>query len=178
MGEVMRFLYLLLILIITLITGCSSTSLLDAIEKEGRINVEILFQDNIDKVVIFLNEDYTGQPMLSLNTYSMENSRYRYESGTGEHAQNIDLKNEYEIVNVTAVGNSSIGAIWGGVFNYPNATTVSYILKNDKDKEIYNSEVKISENNIVYDKLPVGIYEQADSIHYKILDKENNVIVE
>lgn len=85
------------ILLFILITGCSSASLLEAIEKDGRGNVEILFQDHQDNVVIFLNEDFTGQPMLSLNTYSMKNSTYRYES-SGEHAQNIDLNNQYEII--------------------------------------------------------------------------------
>lgn len=171
----MRCLYLFSFL---LLTGCSSTSLLDAIEKEGRGNVEILFQDDIDKVVIFLNESDTGQPMLSLNTFTMEGSRYSYDSGTGEHAQNVDIKNQYEIIKVTPVGHSSIIALWGGVFNFPNATTVSYVLKDDEDNEIYHSEVKIAENNIVYEKLPDGVYEQTVSFHYKILDKENNIIVE
>ncbi|MFC5602797.1 hypothetical protein [Sporosarcina koreensis] len=169
----MRFLHLLLILLLTLLAGCSSASLLDAINKEGRINVEILFQDDIDKVVIFLNEDDAGQPMLSLNTFTKEDSRYRYNSGTGEHAQIVDLTNQYEIIKITPVGHSSIIALWGGVFNYPNATTVSYVLKDDEDNEIYSSEVKITDN-IVYEKLPDGIYEKAESFHYKTLDGNHN----
>jgi hypothetical protein len=151
---------------------------LEAINKEDRGNVEILFQDDIDKVVLFLSEDYSGQPMLSLNSFTLDDSRYRYESGTGEHAQSIDLENQYEIIRVTKVGNSSIKALWGGVFNYPDATSVSYSLKDDEDNEIYNSKVNITENNIVYEKLPDGIYEQTYSLHYKILDEKNNVIVE
>ena len=42
---------------------------LDAIEKNDSKNVEILLQDDTDNVVLFLSEDYTGQPMLSLNTF-------------------------------------------------------------------------------------------------------------
>lgn len=173
----MRFLSLLLILV-TLLVGCSSSSLLSAIKKEGRKNVNVLFQDDIDQVVIFLSEDDTGQSMLSLNTYSMANSRYRYASGTGEIAQNIDLKDQYEIVSISTVGNSSVKALWGVVINYPDATTVSYILKDVEDNEIYKSEVKIKKKNVVYEKLPAVIYEQTESIHYKILDGENNVLVE
>lgn len=168
---------MLLILLLTLLAGCSYASLSDAIDKEGRINVEILLQDDRDKVVIFLSEDYTGQPMLSLNTFTKEDSRYRYNAGTGEFAQNIDITNQFEIIKVTPVGHSSIIAVWGGVFNYPNATTVSYVLKDVEDNEIYRSKVEITDN-IVYEKLPDGIYEQAESFHYKILDGKNNVIVE
>ena len=150
---------------------------MDAIKKNGNINVEILFQDNIDNVVLFLNEDYTGQPVLSLNTFVEENSRYKYDSGTGEYSQNIDL-NESEIINVSSVGNSSISALWGGVINYPNANTVSYSLKDEDGNVIYNSSVKISGTNIVYEKLSPDIYEQTHSLHYKILDDKGNVIVE
>ncbi|MDW0117221.1 hypothetical protein QTL97_09755 [Sporosarcina thermotolerans] len=172
----MRFLYLLLILLLFVLAGCSSASLSDAIDKDGRINVEILFQDDIDKVVLFLNEDYSGQPMLSLNTFTKEDSRYIYNAG-GEFAQNVNITNQFKIIKLTPVGHSSIIALWGGVFNYPNATTVSYVLKDDEDNEIYRSKVKITDN-IVYEKLPDGIYEQAKSFHYKILDGKNNVIVE
>ena len=171
---VLRYFYLLLILLITLLAGCSSASLLGAIEKEGYSNVQILFQDDTDHVVIFLNEGDSGQQFLSLNTYSMENSWYRY-NGNGVFSQMVDISNKHENIRVNTVGNSSIVAIWGGVFNYPNATTVSYILKDKEGNEIYNSEVNI-ENNTVYEKLPASIYEQMESYYYKIIDGKNNVI--
>ena len=174
----MRLFFLLVIILSIIFGGCSSPTLMDAIEKNGSKNVEILFQDNTDNVLLFLNKEYTGQPMLILNTFVKENSRYKYDSGTGEYSQGIDLSNEYEIINVTSVGNSSISALWGGVFNYPNANTVSYSLKDEDGKVIYNSSVKITGTNIVYEKLPLDIYEQTHSLHYKILDDKDNVIVE
>lgn len=174
----MRLLFLPVIILSIILGGCSSTTLMDAIEKNGSKNVEILFQDNTDNVVLFLNEDYTGQPILSLNTFIKENSRYKYDSGTGESSQRLDLSNEYEIINVTSFGNSSISALCGVVFNYPNANKVSYSLKDEDGNVIYNSSVNITRTNIVYEKLPLEIYEQTHSLHYKILDDKDNVIVE
>ncbi|MDN4608555.1 hypothetical protein [Sporosarcina highlanderae] len=80
----MRILFLLGIILLIILGGCSSPTLKDALERNGSKNVEILFQDHTDNVVLFLNEDDTGQPMLSLNTFVRENSRYKYDSGTGE----------------------------------------------------------------------------------------------
>lgn len=174
----MKLFYPLFIILFFSLGGCSSPTLLDAIEKNGSENVEILFQDDDDQIVLFLNEDFTGQPMLSLNTYTKENSRYNYDSGTGEHAQGIDLSKEYEIIRVTSVGRSSIGAVWGGVFNYPNAETVNYTLEDEEGNVLYNSSLQITETNIVYEKIPQDVYEQTHSIRYKILDDEENVIVE
>ncbi|WP_217586113.1 hypothetical protein [Lentibacillus saliphilus] len=174
----MRLFFLLFIILAMTLGGCSSATLFDAIEKNGRENVEILFQDDTDNVVLFLSEDYAGNPMLSLNTFLKEKSGYKYDSGTGEHAQSLDLSNKYEIIKVTSVGRNSFGALWGGVFNYPNAKTVSYSLKDEDGNVIYNSNVKITKTNIVYEKLPQHLYEQTQSLHYKILDDKNNVIVE
>jgi hypothetical protein len=171
-----KLIYLCFLLFI--LGGCSSATLLDAIEKKRDQNVEILYQDEVDKVVLFLTEDFTGQPMLSLNTFSKENSRYKYDAGTGEHGQSLDLSSEYEIVKVSSVGNSSIGAVWGYIYNYPNAETVSYTLEDAKGNVIYTSDVEISEENFVYEKLPVHIFEMTHSLKYKILDSENNVIAE
>jgi hypothetical protein len=173
----MRLIYLLLIIFIIL-GGCASPTLIDAIGKSGIENVEVLFEDDNDNVVLFLSEDYTGKPMLILNTYTMENSRYKYNSGTGGYAQSIDLSGKYEIVRVTSVGNSSFGALWGGVFNYPNADTVSYSLEDKNGNVLYTSSAEITETNIVYEKLPQDIYDKTDKLHYKISDDKNNVIVE
>lgn len=175
---VVRLFFLLVILLSIIVGGCSSPTLMDAIEKNGNRNTEILFQDTTDNVVLFLNEDYTGQPMLSLNTFIKENSGYKYDSGTGEYSHHIDLSNEYEIINVSLVGNSSISALWGGVFNYHNASTVGYSLKDEDGNLIYNSSVQITGTNIVYEKLPLDIYERTHSLHYKILDDKDNVIFE
>lgn len=174
----MRLFFLLLIILSITLGGCSSPTLMEAIEKNGSKSIEILFQDDTDNVVLFLNEDYTGQSMLSLNTFFKEHSGYKYDSGTGEHAQNVDLSNKYEIIRVTSVGKNLFGALWGGVFNYPKATTVSYSLKDEDGNAIYNSSVKITKTNIVYEKLPQDIYEQTHSLQYKILDEKDNVIVE
>ncbi|WP_088102859.1 hypothetical protein [Halalkalibacter urbisdiaboli] len=172
----MKLIYLLLIIFIIL-GGCSSPTLIDAIGKKTSI-VEVLFEDDNDNVVLFLSEDYTGKPMLVLNTYTMENSRYKYNPGTGGDAQSIDLSGKYEIVRVTSVGNSSFGALWGGVFNYPNAATVSYSLEDKNGNVLYTSNVEITETNIVYEKLSQEIYDKTATLHYKILDDKNNVIVE
>jgi hypothetical protein len=174
----MRISYPLLTVFAVILGGCSSTSLIDAIEKSGTQNVEILFQDDSDNVVLFLNEDDSGQPMLSLNTYSKDSSRFKYDSGTGEHAQRIELTDKYEIIRVTSVGRSSFGALWGGIFNYPNAVAVSYTLEDLNGNEIYKSQVELTETNIVYEKLPEEILEQMDSLHYKILDATGDIIVE
>ncbi|WNF35252.1 hypothetical protein RJD24_12330 [Bacillaceae bacterium IKA-2] len=173
----MRWIYSILIILTITLGGCSSPTLLDAIEKNGSRSVEILFQDEIDKVVIFLNEDFTGQPLLSLNTFFKENSRYKYDSGTGEYAQNINLSDEDEIIIVRSVGNSSFGAVWGYV-NYPNANTVIFSLEDEDGTVIYTSRIEITETNIVYEKLQLDIFEQTNSLYYKILDNEDNVIVE
>ncbi|QHS23708.1 hypothetical protein GWK91_12425 [Virgibacillus sp. MSP4-1] len=172
----MRFIYSLLILVIFL-GGCSSATLLDAIEESGRENTEILFKDNNDDVVIFLSEDYTGQPMLSLNTFSADDSRYEYNSGSGEHSSDIDTSKKFEKIRVTSVGNSSFGALWGAVF-LPNAETVNYSLEDGNGDVIYTSSIKISEKNIVYQKLSKDIYNNTKRLHYKILDDQNDVLVE
>ena len=171
----MRLILPLLIILSIIIGGCSTPTLLDAIVKNGSKNVEILFQDETNTVVLFLNEDNTGQPLLSLNTFSKEKSRYKY-SIDGERAQGIDLANEYEIIKVTTVGNSSFGALWGGVFNYPNANTLSYSLRDEDGNVIFNSSVKITEKNIVFEKLPQNIFETHHSLYYMILDDKGNVI--
>jgi hypothetical protein len=166
------------ILFVILLGGCSSSTLVDTIKKTGRENIEILYQDDNDKVVLFLDKDFTGQPMLCLNNFSKENSKYEYDAGTGESAHNIDLSSKYEFVTVTSVGNSTIGAIWGGIFNYPNANIVEYTLKDEDGNVIHNSSVEITDKNIVYVKLPQEIYAKFETLHYKILDDENKVIVE
>ena len=169
----MKFIYPVI-----LIGGCSASTLADAIEKTGREGIEILYKDDNDKVVLFLDKDFTGQPMLCLNTFTKVDSRYEYDAGTGEHAQNIDLPNKYEIVKITMVGNSSIGALWGGVFNYPNAKTVKYSLKDKDGNVILTSSVEITDKDIVYEKIPQEIYGKYETLHYEILDAENNLVVE
>jgi hypothetical protein len=39
---------------------------------------------------------------------------------------------------VLSVANSSFGALWGGVFNYPNDAAVSYTLEDVNDIQITN----------------------------------------
>ena len=170
----MRIALPLLIILSLILGGCSSPTLLDAIEKNGSKNVDILFQDETNNVVLFLNEDYTGQPLLSLNIYTKEKSRYKYSSGTGEFAVQLDLSKENEIIKFTSVGNSSFGVLWGGVFNYPNATTVNYSLRDEDGNVIYHSSVKITKN-IVYEKLPQDIFEKNHSLYYTILDDKGIV---
>lgn len=173
----MNFFYPLILFVI-LLGGCSASTLDDAIKNSGRESVDILYQDDNDKIVLFLEKDFSGQPMLCLNVFTKVDSRYEYDAGTGEHAQNIDLSNKYEFVKATLVGNSSIGALWGGVFNYPNAKTVKYSLKDENENVIFTSSVEIIDKNIVYEKIPQEIYEKFETLQYEILDAENNVIVE
>ncbi|MRG86016.1 hypothetical protein GH754_06685 [Salinibacillus xinjiangensis] len=157
--------------------GCSPATLLDAIEESGREHTEILFEDNNDNVVIFLSEDYTGQPMLSINTFSVDDSGYKYNSGSGEHSSDIDTSKIFEKIRVTSVGNNSFGALWGTVF-LPNAETVNYSLEDENGDVIYTSSIEISEKNSVYQKLPEDIYDHTKRLHYKILDDHNDVLVE
>ncbi|TFB13466.1 hypothetical protein E3U55_15955 [Filobacillus milosensis] len=142
------------------------------------VNIKILYQDDVDEIVLFLTEDYTGQPMLCLNTFTKEDSSYKYDHGTGGHCQNLDLSNKYEIVNVTSVGNSSNSAVWGYLHNYPDAETVSYTLEDEKGNIIYSSEIEIAKENFIFEQLPVDIFERTHSHHYKVLDKESNTIIE
>jgi len=172
-----RHLIILLILALMLV-GCSSSTLLDAIKKSGHENVKILIQDESDKVVLFLSEDGTGQPMLVLNSFSKNGSAYHYDSGTGEYGQSIDVSNKYEIVTFSKVGNYSFGAVWGGVFNYPNATTVTYSLKDQHGDVIHQSNIKITDSNIVYEKISQDILKKIDSFQYKILDHNGDMIIE
>ncbi|WP_223701654.1 hypothetical protein [Sutcliffiella deserti] len=165
------------ILIFTLV-GCSSPTLQEAIEKNHDQKVEILYQDDVDEVVLFMTEDYTGEPLLCLNTFTKENSGYKYNAGTGEHGQSVDLSSEYEIIKVSSVGDRSIGAIWGYFYDYPNAESVSYTLEDEQGNVIYTSDVEISEANSVYEKVPYAILEMTHNLYYQILDSENNVIVE
>ncbi|MBS4177001.1 hypothetical protein [Lederbergia citrea] len=171
----MKLIYPLILFMI--LGGCSSTTLIDVIEENGYENVEILFQDDNEKVVIFLHRNYLGQSLLSLNTFTLKNSRYKYESN-GEYAQGIDLSSKHVILSVSSVGNSSFSALWGWVFSYPDASIVEYSFEDQNGKIICSSSVNLTKNNILYEKLPQNVYERIDILHYKIMDNEGKVIVE
>ncbi|RFB11431.1 hypothetical protein DZB84_21125 [Bacillus sp. HNG] len=166
----MKKFYLLFFMFVFL-AGCSSSTLKDAIRKNGNMNVDVLFQDEYDKVVIFYNEDNTGQPFLSINTFSKDYLGYKYDSGTGEYTQGLNI-------TVSTVGNSEFGAFWGGVFDYPNAHSVRYILKDENENNIYESTINITEKDVVYEKLNHDIYNKIHSLHYQILDADGKVLYE
>ncbi|WP_138420881.1 hypothetical protein [Aquibacillus sediminis] len=172
----MKLIYSSLIFILIL-GGCSSSTLHEAIQKTDRENVKILVQDDSDNIVVFLNEDYTGQPMMSLNTFSEKNGSYSY-NFNGEYSKNVDLKGKYEFVRASQVGNSSNSVIWGGIFNYPDADIVTYSLSDEKGNTLYESSVGLNEENIVFQQLPHNIYEKSEEFHYKVLNNECNVIIE
>lgn len=172
----MKAAYLLFALVFAL-AGCSSSTLLEAIEKTGRESVEVLIQDDNDEIVVFLSEDYEGHSKISLDDFSLENGRYEYDTN-GEFAKNVDLTEKNEFVKVSRVGVSSNAVIWGSVFNYPDVAKMSYTLLDDKENVLYESNVDVNEQNIMLQKLPNGIYEEVEYIQYQILDEEENIIIE
>lgn len=167
----------LFIFFITFLSGCSSTSLEEAIEKNRYDNVQILFEDTNDQVVIFYGEDTLGTSTLGLNVYSTGITGYRYESGTGETSRKINKESTLDMVNVERINHNSMTVLWGWLYNYPNAREFDYTIFGKDGNEIYTSTIKVNENGVVYEKLPIDLGDIL-KYHYKIYDNEGNIIGE
>ena len=115
---------------------------------------------------------------MTLNTFSKYNGKYKYETGTGEFAKNVDIEGEYEFLKVNKVADTANSIVWGAVFNYEDAEEVSYTLLDINDNVLHESTIVIDENNTVAEKLPQGIYDKVKEINYQILDNQENIIVE
>ncbi|EDL66534.1 hypothetical protein [Bacillus sp. SG-1] len=141
-------------------------------------NVEVLFQDDTDKIVIFSSRNKPNKTLHILNSFSKTDGKYKYETGTGEFAKNVDIEGEYEFLKVSKVTNTSNSIVWGAVFNYEDAEKISYTPLDVNDNILHQSTIFLTEKNTVADKLPQGIYEKVDEIHYQVIDSDENVIVE
>lgn len=167
-----------LFFVFILLVGCSYSSLEEAINEKGYKNVEVLFQDYTDKIVIFSSQNKSNETLLTMNTFSKNERKYKYETGTGEFSKNIDIEDKNEFLKVNQVANSSNAIVWGAVFNYGDAEKISYTLLDLNDNILHESTLVISENNIVTEKLAKGMYDKVEEIHYQVLDNAENVIAE
>lgn len=113
-----------------------------------------------------------------MNSFSKDEGKYKYETGTGEFSKNVDIEGEYEFLKVNQVANTSKNIIWGAVFNYEDAEKITYTLLDVNDNILHESTIVLTENNIVAEMLPQGIYEKVEEIDYQVLDNGENVIVE
>ncbi|MRG87599.1 hypothetical protein [Salinibacillus xinjiangensis] len=66
-----------LFFVFLLLVGCYSPSLEEAINKKGYENVEVLFQDDTDKIVIFSSRNKPNQTLHTLNSIS-KNTEFIY----------------------------------------------------------------------------------------------------
>ncbi|MFY3791824.1 hypothetical protein ACOQFO_09025 [Ureibacillus sp. MALMAid1270] len=168
--------YLFLFLIIFL-SGCSSASLQEAIEKSGGYSkVQILFEEVNDQVVIFHGEDRNAKQIIGLNVYSTGIGN-RYEPGTGEHSQPVDIYSDFDTINISRIDHDSKTILWGWLYNYPSAKEFNYTIIGNNGNVIYESTIEVKENGIIYEKLPIDIGEVL-RYHFKIYDDEGNIISE
>lgn len=157
--------------------SCSSSTLLYAIEISGRENVNVLFQDDRDRIVIFSSKNVSGNEMVSLNTFTKTKKGYEYNLG-GEFGVTMHSTIKYEFLTVSRVGHKTSKVFWGYVANYPNADHVNFILEGENHRVLYQPKVNIRENNIVIKKLPnEKSLENIKEFRYEILDEKGKVIV-
>lgn len=174
--EFMKKLIFITIMLIFL-GSCSSSTLLHAIEITGREKVNVFFQDDRDRIVIFTSKNRSGKEMVSLNTFTKTKKGYEYDAG-GEFAVNFDPTIKNEFLTVSSVGHKTSKVFWGYVANYPNADHVNFILEGENHHVLYQSNVNIKKNIIVIKKLPnEKSLENIQEFRFEILDQKGKVIV-
>ncbi|MFD2042947.1 hypothetical protein ACFSTA_01345 [Ornithinibacillus salinisoli] len=168
------------VFIVIIASGCSHSTLKEAINSSGlseHDEPEILFQNDDDGIVIFLTKDAEGSYIVCRSEYSLKNERYKVET-SDPFTKKVDIVNRNEFLTVDLIEDGSdnpIRIVWGGVFHYPQAEKVEYMIKDKEGNSLHQNSTDINSKHIFLDKLPDHI-EDTDDITFQVLDNEGNVL--
>ncbi|GGA85072.1 hypothetical protein [Ornithinibacillus halotolerans] len=171
---------LFFLLLILIITGCSTQTLEGALSNSGYGEhdiPEILYQNDEVGVVIFLTKDSGGDYVICRSTF--EKNRFgRYVINTNDDfSMAVDIGRKTEFIHFDTLGeeaNNSLNIIWGGVFNYPGAKQVDYEIRNE-DGTLMKNKVDINKRHIFVDVLSEEVAD-SHSITFDVMDRDGNVM--
>ncbi|MBB6452660.1 hypothetical protein HNQ94_001106 [Salirhabdus euzebyi] len=174
--------FIILINYVSSVFAFSYTTLEEAINKSGygeHGEIEILYQNEKENIVIFLAKNFVDEYMLVLSTYSENKGKYTY-INNGSHIQGIDFtEHNYHFVNITLLDNQEmepIPVVWGVYFE-PKAKKAKYTLLNESGDRVFEDYVEM-EKSMFVDIIPMEIYDDFDTIKYQFIDQKNFILFE
>ncbi|SHG18484.1 hypothetical protein [Ornithinibacillus halophilus] len=173
---------LLLLVLLILMSGCSSSSLEEAVRNSGydHDQPDILYQDDENGIVIFLTKNSQDEYMIVQSTYKKTLFDNFKVDSNNNYGVIVDISNRYEFITLDAIGNESDNPkhlVWGGVYQYPGAEVVNYSVISEDGDEIYSSSVEINSKHVFVDFLQDDSYiSGAEKVYYEVLDNEGNIL--
>ncbi|WP_096156229.1 MULTISPECIES: YgdI/YgdR family lipoprotein [Bacillus] len=169
----------IVLIIFLFLSGCSSPTLQNTIEKSGMGKVNILFQDEKDGTVIYLKEEGNDQNLLVITTFFKTEYLDRYRLGSHSESKVINPLEKDDDISFFYSENIDAIILWGLASGYSDIDRADYTILDDYGNILHNSSVKLSKNNLIFDKLPNEIKPSSiKSILYKLTSTDGKVIVD
>ncbi|WP_349408771.1 hypothetical protein [Pseudalkalibacillus sp. SCS-8] len=180
------FLILFSALLLFIVNRCnplgSNPSLEDKIKSEiNNPSVKVLYEDPIDRIVVFSAETQKKQSAIIINKYISKNGKLSYSSNKAR-AKVIDPEKKYAFVsffNRSNTSNHRENILWGFVLNSPDADKVKYQLMSSDGEVIQSGVEAVQENGIIYTTLPDTInLRKVYKLTYHVLDIKGEILFE
>ncbi|MUK88885.1 hypothetical protein GMD78_10820 [Ornithinibacillus sp. L9] len=175
-----KSLSILMFIGLIVVSGCSHSTLKEAIDNSGLAQYdepEILYRNDDEGIVIFLTKDAEGSYIVCRGTYTKKNDRFKVDDSS-HFARNVDIVNKYEFLTIDSIEDESNNPkrfIWGGVFHYPQAEKVQYIINDEEGNELHQNSTEINNKHIFLDTIPDDV-KDLHEVNYQVLDAEGNIL--
>ena len=161
------------------LSGCSSPTLQSTIEKSGMGKINVLFQDENDGTVIYKKKKGNNQDLLVITTFLKTEYFNKYKLGSHTEAKAFNPLEKTDYISFFYSENINAIFLWGFASNYSDIERADYTILDDNGNILHNSSVKLTKNNLIFDKLPNEIKPSSiKTILYKLISTDGKVIVD